>query len=183
MDSGNDNPTKRPDRRDPESELSDLDRRLFESFQSLTDEISFRQSPSREPDDRSESDSHETADASSESGSNIISYEDFLRARKQREQHLRDESDASGRSRDSTETSGESADEPVPAPADIREATEEIKEEVGSLPDIRADKVRSVQEKIRQGFYERPEILDEVVGNMLARWSGNDKDSKSGGES
>jgi len=45
-----------------------------------------------------------------------------------------------------------------------------IRSEIASLPDVRAEKVCEVQGRIRERFYERPEVLDEIVDRLLQYW-------------
>ena len=37
-----------------------------------------------------------------------------------------------------------------------------------SLPDVRADKVELAKKRLADGFYDRPEVRDEIAGRILA---------------
>ena len=56
---------------------------------------------------------------------------------------------------------------PQPAGDDVEEARQAMRREVESLPDVRGEMVDVVQERIRDGYYDRPEILDKIVDRLL----------------
>jgi hypothetical protein len=43
-----------------------------------------------------------------------------------------------------------------------------IREEFRVLPDVRPAKIREARRRIRMGYYERPEVLEEIVRRILA---------------
>jgi hypothetical protein len=43
-----------------------------------------------------------------------------------------------------------------------------IRDELDGLPDFRMEKVQDAQEKIRERFYERPEVLEKILRRLVA---------------
>jgi hypothetical protein len=66
--------------------------------------------------------------------------------------------------------------------ARLTRALKEIREEYRLLPDVRPAKVREARRRIRLGFYERPEVLDEIVRRILADERDPEDESDRGGE-
>ena len=82
---------------------------------------------------------------------NVISYEEFLLAQKRRAQ-------ATG------------GVEPAGALAEGEGRSEEVAaivEEIALLPEIRNERIESARRRIREGFYDRPEVLEEIARRLL----------------
>lgn len=50
---------------------------------------------------------------------------------------------------------------------DADEARQAIRREIETLPDVRGEMVDVVQGRIREGFYDRPEVLERIVDRLL----------------
>jgi hypothetical protein len=96
--------------------------------------------------------------------SNVVPYEVFLRARARLEQEPAG-SDAVRSSRSGQQ--GTPAEPRGKARAGSRNIPEAILAEVRGLPDVRPAKVREARRRIRMGFYDRPEVLEEIVRRLL----------------
>ena len=57
--------------------------------------------------------------------------------------------------------------EQMPTGDDVDEARRAIRREIESLPDVRGEMVDVVQQRIRDGFYDHPEVLEEIVDRLL----------------
>jgi len=44
-----------------------------------------------------------------------------------------------------------------------------IREEIDSLPECRVDAVSQAEERVREGFYDRPEVRLEILRRLAAR--------------
>jgi len=70
---------------------------------------------------------------------------------------------------------GTAAPEPVPAPADraeISDAARALQQDLPSLsggaPSLEPGRMKELLQKIAQGFYDRPEVQDQVVSRLAA---------------
>ena len=97
--------------------------------------------------------------------SNVVPYETFVRARAQMGSG---EGGAGPPSPGpSVRGSAERTRRRGPREGDVRHARA-LREELRILPDVRPAKVREARRRIRTGFYERPEVLDEIIRRMLS---------------
>lgn len=78
----------------------------------------------------------------------VISYEAFLAAKARRD-----------------ESRGPAS--PAPPALSTEGDRDALRREVERLPEVRRDRVRRARKRIRQGFYDRPEVLDEIVRRLL----------------
>jgi len=42
-----------------------------------------------------------------------------------------------------------------------------IRDEFDRLPDTRTEKVRNVQQRIRESYYDRPDVVEEILRRLL----------------
>jgi hypothetical protein len=98
----------------------------------------------------------------------VIPYEDFLRARAARESAGAQSGSAPAPS--PTEAGAETRSGPAVSPAtfETADATRPSPAEPGPAPDALARRVEQVRARIRDGYYERPEILEETVQRILS---------------
>jgi hypothetical protein len=55
-----------------------------------------------------------------------------------------------------------------------------LRDELRTLPEVRAEKVRLVQERLRARFYDRSEVLTEIADRILGRLPEDQRQSKEG---
>ncbi len=96
---------------------------------------------------------------------NVVPYDVFLRARARLDAGGRDvgASPPSRPNPDGSKGMGHRKKD-----ARTARAMELIREEFRILPDVRPAKVREARRRIRMGYYERPEVLEEIVRRILA---------------
>lgn len=42
-----------------------------------------------------------------------------------------------------------------------------LKTAVNEIPDVRMEKIEEVKTKLKDGFYDKPEVMDEVAGKII----------------
>ncbi len=96
---------------------------------------------------------------------NVVPYDVFLRARARLESGDRE---AGASPPTQSKRDGSNGGRPQKKDARTARAMELIREEFRILPDVRPAKIREARRRIRMGYYERPEVLEEIVRRILA---------------
>lgn len=54
---------------------------------------------------------------------------------------------------------------------DLKETIAGLKSSVGEMPDVRAAKLEGVKAKLENGFYDRPEVIEQVAKKVAEAFS------------
>ena len=81
-------------------------------------------------------------------------------------QKLKSIDQASPGSESGASASGPADDVNISNDAKLAQTLNRAFEEIEKAPDVREDRVADVKEKLEQGFYEQPEVVDEVADRI-----------------
>ncbi|MEP9412231.1 MAG: flagellar biosynthesis anti-sigma factor FlgM [Candidatus Brocadia sp.] len=54
---------------------------------------------------------------------------------------------------------------------DLKKSIKNLKSGVGEIPDVRAAKLEEVKAKLENGFYDRPEVIEQVAKKVAEAFS------------
>jgi hypothetical protein len=105
----------------------------------------------------------------------VIPYSVFKRAQDERNRRSQVGFDATG---------GNDADHGEDEAAEsFEEVRKLLRAELAALPEVRDEKIREVSRRIRDGFYDRPEVLTEVANRILNGFPAPDGEQNDRGKS
>lgn len=87
-------------------------------------------------------------------------------------QRLKNVDKSSGQAEESGQTASSADEVNISSDARLAQTLNRAMTAIEETPDVREDKVAEVQEKLESGFYESPEVIDEVADQVTDQMLG-----------